>query len=97
MVVSNEPGYYKPGAYGIRIENLLVVVELPLPPGGERPLLGFDPLTLIPYDRQLIDRALLTAEERTWIDAYHARVRQQVGPHLSGADAAWLEQATAPL
>ncbi|WP_245986655.1 aminopeptidase P family protein [Azospirillum thermophilum] len=101
MILSNEPGYYKAGAYGIRIENLIVVrpleelgVELP---DAERPMLGFEELTLVPIDRSLIDRALLGAEEAAWIDRYHARVRDSLAPVLDAADAAWLERATAPL
>lgn len=97
MIVSNEPGYYEPGAYGIRIENLLEVVEIRPKQEGQRQLLGFVPLTLIPYDRALIDVGLLTADERACVDAYHTRVRDTVGPLLDGADRAWLDAATAPL
>lgn len=97
MIVSNEPGYYKAGAYGIRIENLVQVVERPAPPGAERPLLGFDTLTLVPIDRALIDPTRLDPVERAWLDAYHARVRAEIGPDLDPATAAWLDQATRPL
>jgi Xaa-Pro aminopeptidase len=96
MILSDEPGYYKPGAYGIRIENLVVVEPRPRPEGGERDLLGFRTLTLCPIDRRLIESALLTAEERSWLDAYHARVREELLP-LVGDAAGWLESATAPL
>ncbi|MBB3475040.1 aminopeptidase P family protein [Sphingomonas sp. BK345] len=90
MILSNEPGYYKAGAYGIRIENLLLVVERALP-GGDSPMLGFETLTLAPIDRDLIDPALLTDAELTWINAYHHRVAATLAPVLGGDDAIWLE------
>lgn len=96
MILSNEPGYYAPGAYGIRIENL-VLVEPRAIPGGERPMLGFETLTLAPYDRRLIRPDLLAPEERAWIDAYHARVRDTLAPLLDAETRGWLDQATAPL
>jgi Xaa-Pro aminopeptidase len=97
MIVSNEPGYYKTGAYGIRIENLQVVTPASDIPGGERPMLGFEALTMAPIDRRLVDKALLTAEEIAQLDAYHARVLEVVGPQLDGAAKAWLQEACAPL
>jgi Xaa-Pro aminopeptidase len=97
MIVSNEPGYYKTGAYGIRIENLQVVTPLEEIDGGERPMLGFEALTLAPIDRTLIEVSLLTQEERAQLDAYHARVLAVVGPQLPAEAQAWLEQATAAL
>ena len=97
MILSNEPGYYKTGEYGIRIENLQVVTEAAPIPGGERPMLGFETLTLAPLDRALIEKKLLTKEERAWVDAYHARVLAEVGPGLSGAAKAWAEAACAKL
>ena len=98
MIVSNEPGYYKTGAYGIRIENLQVVTEATGIAGGERPMLGFETLTLAPIDRRLIEPDLLSAAERDWLNAYHARVRAEIGPRLDEAeDKAWLEAATAPV
>jgi Xaa-Pro aminopeptidase len=97
MVVSNEPGYYKEGAYGIRIENLQVVAEPAAIPGGERPMLGFETLTLAPIDRRCVARELLTEEERAQLDAYHARVRAVIGPQLDGEARAWLDEATAPI
>jgi Xaa-Pro aminopeptidase len=97
MIVSNEPGYYKTGAYGIRIENLQVVTPPSDIPGGERPMLGFEPLTLAPIDRRLIDTALLTPEEIAQMDAYHARVLAVVGPKLEGDAKTWLETVCAPL
>ena len=97
MIVSNEPGYYKAGAYGIRIENLVAVVPLECPPGGERTLLGFETLTLAPVDRRLVDLALLSPDERAWLDAYHARVAASLAPALEPAVASWLRAACAPL
>ncbi len=97
MVLSNEPGYYKANAWGIRIENLQVVTEATPIPGGERPMLGFETLTLAPLDRRLILPNLLTEQEWTWINQYHARVLAEVGPLLSGDDRAWLAQACRPL
>jgi len=97
MVVSNEPGYYKAGEYGIRIENLQVVTAPAPIEGGERPMLGFETLTLAPIDRRCIAREMLSDAERAQLDAYHARVRELVGPQLEGEARAWLEAATAPL
>jgi len=97
MILSNEPGYYKTGAYGIRIETLLQVVALPVAPETERPLLGFETLTLVPIDRALIEASLLDPVETAWIDAYHARVQDEIGPLLDGPAAAWLAAATRPL
>lgn len=97
MIVSNEPGYYKTGAYGIRIENLELVTEPAMIEGGERPMLGFETLTLVPMDRRLIDPSLMSPEEIDWLDAYHARVARVIGPHLSGDTRAWLKEATKPL
>ena len=96
MFLSNEPGYYKPDHYGIRIENLVLVEERSLP-GGDMPMLGFETLTFAPIDKTLIDAAMLSAGERDWLNAYHAKVLGIVGPQLSGAAAAWLTQACAPL
>ncbi len=96
MIVSNEPGYYREGAYGIRIENLVAVVEDPRE-GDEKPMLAFETLTLAPIDRHAVETALLSAEERTWLDAYHARVHEALAPLLDDADRSWLDSATAPL
>lgn len=97
MILSNEPGYYKQGEYGIRIENL-VLVERRSAEGAEREIMGFRELTLAPIDRRLVDVGLLTAEERDWWDAYHARVAAEIGPLLNDpAEQAWLETACAPL
>ena len=97
MILSNEPGYYRVGDYGIRIENLQVVTPAEEIPGGERPMHGFESLTLAPIDRRLIDRELLDAAEREWLDAYHARVVEVVGPRVDGEVRSWLEEACAPI
>lgn len=98
MILSNEPGYYKTGAYGIRIENLVLVTPLPPPAGAERDLLGFETLTLAPIDRALVASELLDTEERDWLNAYHARVRAEIMPLLAEpAERDWLERATAAL
>jgi Xaa-Pro aminopeptidase len=97
MILSNEPGYYKTDAYGIRIENLVLVTEGPSVPGAEKTLNGFETLTLVPIDRRLIDPALLSAEEIAWLNAYHARVRESLTPLCDSATAAWLADATRPL
>lgn len=96
MILSDEPGYYREGAFGIRIENL-VAVEPQARPGDERPMLGFETLTFCPIDRRLIVKSMLSREERAWFDAYHAETRAKLSPLLSGADLAWLEQVTQPL
>ncbi|MCB1548411.1 MAG: aminopeptidase P family protein [Hyphomicrobiaceae bacterium] len=97
MILSNEPGYYSEGRYGIRIENLVLVSELKALPGGDMPVMGFEVLTLAPIDRRLVDRRLLTGEERAWLDDYHARVRTTLSPMLAPPDRTWLAKATAPL
>ena len=97
MIISNEPGYYKEGAYGIRIENLVLVEAAARVDGGEREMLGFATLTLAPIDRRLILAALLAPEELAWLNAYHARVSREIGPELGADDRAWLEAATAPI
>jgi Xaa-Pro aminopeptidase len=97
MIVSNEPGYYKTGAYGIRIESLVVVVPLPAPAGGEVTLYGFETLTLAPIDRTLVEPALLTPDEVAWLDGYHARVQEAISPKVDRETAAWLAAATRPL
>ena len=97
MIVSNEPGYYKTGAYGIRIENLQFVTGPADIDGGERPMLGFEFLTLAPYERRLINEILLSDEEREQINAYHARVLAEIGPLVEPEVAAWLETACEPI
>lgn len=96
MILSNEPGYYKAGEYGIRIENL-VLVEPRQIEGGEGEWLGFETLTLSPIDAALVERSLLTEAEIGWWNAYHARVREVLAPQLEGEALAWLETACAPL
>jgi Xaa-Pro aminopeptidase len=101
MILSNEPGYYSPGRFGIRIENLIAVSEPSVPEGGERPMLGFETLTLAPIERRLIDPGLLGPEDTAWLDAYHARVLAEIGAEFDReSDAAvldWLARACAPL
>jgi Xaa-Pro aminopeptidase len=97
MILSNEPGYYKTGAYGIRIENLVLVVAAPAPEGAEKPLNAFETLTLAPIDRRLILPRMLTAKERNGIDSYHARVLEVLSPLLDAPAGAWLAAATKPL
>ena len=97
MVVSNEPGYYKPGAYGIRIENLVAVVPQSLPTGGEHDLLGFETLTMAPIDRRLIAGGLLTRAEAAWLDGYHRQVAQALSPLVDDRTRDWLAEATRPI
>ena len=93
MIVSNEPGYYKAGAWGIRIENLLIVEKREIK-GGERPMLGFETVSLAPIDLTLVEPGLMTADEITWLDAYHARVRKTVSPLVEPLVRRWLVTAT---
>lgn len=94
MIVSNEPGYYKQGAYGIRIENLVLVTEPCQIPGGEREMMGFDSLTLAPIDLRLVTRGLLTDEEAGWLNTYHAQVCKTLMPLVDAPTASWLAHAT---
>jgi Xaa-Pro aminopeptidase len=97
MILSNEPGYYREGAFGIRIENL-VIVQRDTPPEGAdaRDWLGFETLTLVPIDRRLVVADMLTAGERDWLNAYHAQVLQTLSPLVSGMARGWLIGACAP-
>ncbi|MER9966856.1 aminopeptidase P family protein [Mesorhizobium sp. M0060] len=97
MIVSNEPGYYKEGSYGIRIENLVLVTPAEMVDGGDIAMHGFETLTLAPIDKRLIRSDLLTRDELHWLDQYHARVLAEIGPMLDGEALAWLEKATEPL
>ncbi len=97
MVVSNEPGYYKAGSYGIRIENLQAVIEIVELSGGEKKILGFETLTLAPIDRNLIDVVMLTDTEIEWVNNYHTRVRQTLKPLVDENTVPWLETATAKI
>jgi Xaa-Pro aminopeptidase len=96
MIVSNEPGYYREGAFGMRCENLVLVGPCERE-GVERPMLEFETLTLVPFDRRLLDPSLLDPEQRGWLDRYHDRVWRQVGPLLGDSERAWLRRATRPL
>jgi Xaa-Pro aminopeptidase len=96
MILSNEPGYYKTGAYGIRIENL-VLVEPREAPGGERAMLGFETLTLAPIDLALVEPRLLTAQEASWLNEYHSGVRRLLSPILDEPTREWLNNAARPL
>ena len=98
MILSNEPGYYRPGSFGIRIENLVYVEEAEMIEGGDRPMLGFETLTYCPIDRRLILTALLTDEELRWLNGYHAETRDKLLPLTEDAEVrTWLRRATAPL
>jgi Xaa-Pro aminopeptidase len=96
MIISNEPGYYKTGEYGIRIENLVLVVDKAID-GAEKEMLGFETLTFAPIDRRLIVKDMLSPQEIAWLDDYHRMVVAKIGPNLTGADREWLEKACAPI
>ena len=96
MIISNEPGYYKTGEYGIRIENLVLVVPREIE-GAEKEMLGFETLTFAPIDRRLIDVQMLDPEELIWLNCYHAHVMAKIGPTLSESDLEWLRAACAPI
>jgi Xaa-Pro aminopeptidase len=97
MILSNEPGYYRTGSYGIRIENLVLVVEAPPVAGAEKPLNAFETLTLVPIDTRLVEPAMMTADEIAWLDSYHARVREALAPAVDAPTREWLIKATAPI
>ena len=98
MILSNEPGYYREGAFGIRTENLLVVREAPALAGADaRDMLSFETLTWVPIERRLIEAAMLSPAERAWLNAYHAEVLEKIGPRVQGAVKNWLKSATAPI
>jgi Xaa-Pro aminopeptidase len=97
MILSNEPGYYREGHYGIRLENLVLVTPLETIAGGTRKMMGFETLTLVPFDRRLIDPKQLLPWELAWLNAYHSRVRREIEPILLSDDRAWLRHATAPI
>jgi Xaa-Pro aminopeptidase len=96
MIISNEPGYYKTGEYGIRIETLVLVVPREIE-GAEKEMLGFETLTFAPIDRRLTDAQMLETEELVWLNCYHAHVLAKIGPQLEGDDLAWLQAACAPI
>lgn len=97
MIISNEPGYYKEGSYGIRLENLVLVSEPEQITGGERPMMSFETLTLAPFDRNLIDITLLTGRELKWLNDYHRNVWKTIGKTLKGAEKSWLKTATSTM
>lgn len=97
MILSNEPGYYLEGQYGIRLENLMLVTPPGRIQGGTREMMGFETLTRVPFDRRLIDPKQLVPWELAWLNAYHARVRREIEPVLLSDDRAWLRHATAPI
>jgi Xaa-Pro aminopeptidase len=98
MILSNEPGYYRENEFGIRIENLIVTIDAPpLPAGDDRTMLAFETLTYVPFDRRLIDTALLTSAERGWIDRYHADTLSRLDGRLDNSTHDWLMAACAPL
>jgi Xaa-Pro aminopeptidase len=98
MILSNEPGYYREGAFGIRIENLIVVQPAaPLDGADAREMLEFETLTWVPIETRLIDPDLLTRAERSWINAYNAMCRNKIAPRLDEATAMWLHRATEPI
>jgi Xaa-Pro aminopeptidase len=97
MIISNEPGFYREGQYGIRLENLVLVRDLKEIDGGNVAVMGFETLSLAPFDLRLIDAALLNHAELHWLNAYHGWVKRQLTPHLDEDEAKWLEQATKPL
>ncbi len=96
MILSNEPGYYKSGEYGIRIENLVLVVEREVD-GAEKDMLGFETLTFAPIERRLVVREMLSERELQWLNTYHAEVIERIGPKLDGDERKWLEAACAPI
>ncbi len=96
MILSNEPGYYLPDRYGIRLENLLLVKMAELT-GAGKPFLRFETLSLAPFDKQLLDLAMLDTFELAWLNAYHARVLAEVGPHLDAEARAWLTECCTPI
>ena len=93
MIISNEPGYYAAGHYGIRIESLVAVVKRGETPGGKK-MLVFETLTLVPIDTRLVDVSMLTIDERNWLNQYHARVYKTHEAQMSYEERRWLEQAT---
>lgn len=97
MVITNEPGYYREGQYGIRIENVMTVEEAGPCSDTPQKMMRFKTLSLAPIDRNLIERALLTEEELEWLNAYHAEVYAKISPHLEEGVRRWLRAATAPL
>jgi len=96
MILSNEPGYYKTGEYGIRIENLVLTVPVEVA-GAEKEVLGFETLTFAPIERRLIVKEMLSPKEVAWVDDYHAEVIEKISPQLDADERAWLQAACRPL
>ena len=96
MIVSNEPGYYRTGKFGIRLENLVIVREAMDLIDGDQPMLGFETITLAPFDHRLIEPTIMTDDELHWLNAYHGWVRQQIEPLVDEKVIKWLHQATKP-
>ena len=96
MITSIEPGYYKENHYGIRIENMAQVVRIEND-NFEQPTLGFEPLTLVPLDKKLIDKYLLSTEELSWINNYHQTVFNRLSALMDEQEKTWLERACAPI
>ena len=94
MIISNEPGYYKEGAYGIRIENLVLVTEAQEIKGGETPMMGFETLTLAPIDLNLVEKSILNKTEIAWLNDYHQKVFRELGQELEEAEREWLAECT---
>jgi Xaa-Pro aminopeptidase len=95
MILSNEPGYYRPGAFGIRIENLITVIDAePVPGGDDRAMLAFETLTYAPIDLRLVEISELTDREKKWLNAYHQEVYAKLAPLLAPETAQWLAEAT---
>jgi Xaa-Pro aminopeptidase len=97
MILSNEPGFYKAGSFGIRIENLLLIKPAEKIAGGERAMMSFETLTFAPIDRNLIETKLMTRAELDWLDDYHADVLKIIGDQIDGDDLVWLKKACAKL
>lgn len=97
MLISNEPGYYKEGAFGIRIENLIMVIDDGYMEDGITPAMKFETVTLVPIDKRLIDVSLMEDAELKWLNDYHKRVEREIGPHLTPTEKKWLKEACAPL
>jgi len=94
MILSDEPGYYKSGEFGIRIENLIVVAPGAPVAGGEREMMAFETITMAPINLDLVKADILSEDERRWLNDYHEQVRKKIGPHIPGGIKDWFEEAT---
>ena len=97
MLFSNEPGYYKQGKFGIRLENILLIKKPIIPYGGNRPMLSTETLTLVPFDKKLIDKTLLNCQEIDWINSYHQQVLDLLKPLINKKTGIWLKGKCSPL